>query len=132
MADEPNSGDSYVRLLEAVERMSPVELDRFAADVLSLRARRIARVLTPDESVLFERINDALPQQEWERIASLRCRRDDETLSEAEYRELIDLEDRLELLNANRLEALAQLAALRGVTLEVVMNQLGIGPPRRG
>lgn len=132
VAEEPNRGDSYVRLLEAVERMSPAELDRFAADVLSLRARRIAHVLTPDESVLFERINDAFPQQERERLASLRCRGDDETLSEAEYRELIDLEDRLELLNANRLGALTQLAALRGATLAVVMNQLGIGPPGRG
>jgi hypothetical protein len=97
-----------------------------------LRARRIAHVLTPDESALFERINDALPQEDRERLASLRCRRADETFSEEEYRELLGLEDRLALLNASRLEALAQLAALRGSTLEVVMNQLGIGPHRRG
>jgi len=130
--EELNRGDSNAQLLEAVERMSPAELDRFAADVLSLRARRIAPALTPDESVLFERINDALPQVDRERLSILRARRDDESLSEEEYRELINLEDRLELLNASRVGALAQLAALRGSTLEVVMNELGLGPHERG
>jgi hypothetical protein len=39
------------------------------------------------------------------------------------------LTDRLEVLHADRLAALAELARLRGVTLGEVMNQLGIRFP---
>jgi hypothetical protein len=46
-----------------------------------------------------------------------------------EWRELAALTDRLELLHADRLTALAELAKLRGVTLDEVMNRLGIQLP---
>jgi hypothetical protein len=39
------------------------------------------------------------------------------------------LTDRLELLHAERLAALTELAKLRGVTLDEVMSQLGIQFP---
>jgi hypothetical protein len=53
-------------------------------------------------------------------------KRDDETITAEEWRELAALTDRLELLHADRLAALAELAKLRGITLDEVMSQLGI------
>jgi hypothetical protein len=57
------------------------------------------------------------------------AKRDDESISPLELEELTMLTDRLELLQADRLAALAELGNLRGVTLDEVMRQLGIHFP---
>jgi hypothetical protein len=59
----------------------------------------------------------------------LKDRRRAEVLTESERQELIAITDRLERLNATRIEKLLELARLRGVTLDQVMNQLGIRRP---
>jgi hypothetical protein len=44
---------------------------------------------------------------------------------------LATLTDRLKMLHADRLTALAELAKLRGVTLYEIMSQLGIQVPNQ-
>ena len=56
-------------------------------------------------------------------------KRDDETITAEGRQELAALTNRLEMLHADRLAALAELAKLRGVTMEEVMSQLGIQFP---
>jgi hypothetical protein len=85
--------------------------------------------LTADESALLVRINQGLPSENRDRMRMLIGKRDDETITAEEWRELVSLTDRLELLHADRLAALAELAKLRGVTLDEVMSQLGIQFP---
>jgi hypothetical protein len=48
---------SSLQLVQAVEQLSPAELDHFADEVAALRARRHAPMLTEDESALFAIIN---------------------------------------------------------------------------
>lgn len=127
--EHPDKNISSDRLIEAVKQLTPAELDRFADEVVSLRARQRASALTSEESELFDRINDALPEDDRARLERLRGRRRDEALSEEEHRELVRLEDWLEVIHARRMEALARLASLRGSTLEAVMEQLGIAFP---
>ena len=117
------------QLVQAVERLSPAELDDFADQVAALRARRHAPMLSDDESSLFAIINQALPESERQRLTQLAERRSDETLTSAEHTELLELQQRLEALHAARIKALAELAQLRGVTLTTVMEQLGIQLP---
>jgi hypothetical protein len=81
------------------------------------------------ESALLSRINQGLPSEDRDRMRALIGKRDDETITAEEWRELAALTDRLELLHADRLAALAELAKLRGVTLDEVMSQLGIQFP---
>ena len=50
-------------------------------------------------------------------------------LSETEYTELASLTDRLEVLHADRMAALAILVQRRGTTLDNVMDQLGVHFP---
>ena len=61
----------------------------------------------------------------WELIDKRRA----ETLSSKEYDELLELSDKSEELNAERIKALAELAQFRGVSLPEVMDQLGINTP---
>jgi hypothetical protein len=120
---------SSTRLVQAVERMSPAELERFADEVASIRARRRAPMLSVSESALFEVINRTLPEEDRARLDVLSDRLRREALAEKEHPELLELQGRLEALHAARMEALAQLARQRGVTLTAVMDQLGIHFP---
>lgn len=116
-------------IIEAVKRLPLAELERLANQVIAIRAERRAPHLTADESALLARINQALPSQERARISTLIIKRDAQTITPAELEELIALTDKLELLHADRLAALAELASLRGITFDEVMSQLGIRFP---
>lgn len=87
-----------------------------------------ADALGEQESELLLRIQDAFPPDETREFHEL-CRRNDVgLLTETErprYRELLR---RREEQNAARLRALGDLAALRGVTLDELMDQLQIVP----
>lgn len=116
-------------LFQAVERLSPAELERLALDVAALRARRNAPVLSTDESSLFETINRMLPDADRSHLAELGRRRQEEKLSADEHAELLRLQQRLEALHTARMKALEELARRRGLTLTDVMEQLGIEFP---
>jgi histidyl-tRNA synthetase len=117
---------SVDELLNAVDELSEPDLEHVFDRVLWLRARRKAPVLEPEETQLLLEINRGLPTVLLQRYQVLRERREDETLTEAEYEELLQLSDQIEVLGANRLEALAKLADLRQVPLVQLMDDLGI------
>ena len=54
---------------------------------------------------------------------------EEESITDAEYEELTRLTDRAEELHADRMAALVELAKCRGVSLAVLMDQLGIHFP---
>lgn len=81
------------------------------------------------ESALLVRINQGLPSELRTRLSLLRGRREDGTITDAEYEELTQLTDQAEALHAERMATLAELATLRGVSLAVLMKQLGIHFP---
>lgn len=106
------SPDSYiVRLLEQ-----------------ELQARSTATRLSPEETELLQRINASLSSLEWERYRSLLVKRDAETLTDEEHSELIALSDKIEEANVNRMEAVAELARVRKVTVPELMSTLGLIP----
>ena len=88
-----------------------------------------ARPLDAEESRLLGEINRGLSQAEWSRYYSLVAKRQAEALMEEDYSELTALSNRIEELNARRMERLSELARRRGTTLAELLNQLGITPP---
>ncbi len=118
------------QLFEALEQLPQEELSRFVSKVLTLRSRRAGASLSMKESKLFARINRALPQADGQRYRQLIRKRDNRTLTETEHAELCQLSDRIEILEADRLGALMELARLRQVTLEQLRRKLGIQRPR--
>jgi hypothetical protein len=97
--------------------------------VLALQAKCKAAPLSAVESGLLMRINQGLPSEICERLAVLRTKREDETITETEYAELTRLTDQAEELHAARMAALVELATLRGLPLPVLIDQLGLHFP---
>jgi hypothetical protein len=116
-------------LVKAVERLQGAELRQFTAQVLALNAKRMAPSVTQEEAALLLHINNPLPADVQRRFDELIVKRDAETLDNEEYAELLRLTQQVEAFNVARLEALAKLASLRGVTLPELMRQLDIRPP---
>ncbi|MEK6284611.1 MAG: STAS/SEC14 domain-containing protein [Acidobacteriota bacterium] len=116
-------------IILAVAQLSLPEIEEVFDHVLALQAERKAAHLSPAESALLVRINEGLPADLLERLATLKAKRKHETISDAEYEELTRLGDQAEELHADRLAALVELAKLRGVSLPVLLDQLGIHFP---
>jgi hypothetical protein len=116
-------------LLKAVQQLSPAELEGFVAQVLALRAERVAPRLSAEETTLLERIQQGMPEDQHRRYRELIDKLRGETITPEERAELLRLTDAAEEWQAKRLEALAELASLRKVSLSAVMDQLGIKPP---
>ena len=119
-------------LLKAVEQLSPQDLDQFVAEVLTLRSRHGPPRLCAIESDLLLRINQVLPDELRNRYDELIARRDEEVLTPEEHQELLRLTEEEERIEGDRLEALAELARIRGLPLRALMQDLGISTPSDG
>jgi hypothetical protein len=116
-------------LLKAVEQIPQPEFDAFVTQVLKLRAQRQAPSLSMSESELLLKINQGIPDQLQQRFNQLVAKRQALDLTEADYAELVQLTDRIEQLDAERIESLAELARLKNKSLTEMMHDLGIQPP---
>jgi len=117
-------------LLKAVGQLNTFELDGFLAQVLQLRAQRQTTNLAQREAELLLRINEGVPTKIRPRYEALKEKRDAELLSPQEHQELLNLVTVVENVQAQRLEALAELARLRKTTVRDLMRQLGIKTPQ--
>jgi hypothetical protein len=109
--------------------------DQYVLDVLQERLdrdRNLPARLSRAEADLLRRINEGLPPATWERYEVLKGKRDAETLTPDEHRELISLVNTVESWNVRRLQLAAELATLRGVGFPEVVRQLGLGAPADG
>ena len=116
-------------ILSAVSHLSLPELEQVFERVLALQAERKAVHLSREESALLSRVNQGLPRELRERLTLLRAKREEESISDAEYEELTKLTDQAEELHADRMSALVELTKLRGVSLPILMEQLGVHFP---
>lgn len=103
--------------------------NEFSGAVMSVDERRRGPIATPEESSLLREINRGIPAELNDRYEILADKRDEETLIEVEYQELLDVADQIEACGVKRLEALVKLAELRQVPLLQLMTDLGIQTP---
>jgi hypothetical protein len=117
---------SSEELLKAVEQLNLSELEQFVSQVIVLQAQRKAIALPEAEAKLLLNINQSIPpniQEEYEKLAA---KRDDEILTDDEHEKLLKLTEEIETIQAQRIENLAELARLRGISLTTLMENLGI------
>jgi hypothetical protein len=119
----------FDELLKAVEQLSLPDLEKLMSQVIALQAQRKAPSLSKDETELLLKINQGLPYDVQRRFDDLVAKRQDETLTPDEHQELLHLIDQIEKSDAKRVQYLAELARLRGISLTTLMDQLGIHPP---
>jgi hypothetical protein len=86
--------------------------------------------LGPVESDLLRKINEGLPESTWNRYRQLIKKRRAESLTEAEYEELLAVGNLIEETHVRRLEHVAQLARVRNAPFNQIMKELGIKPRR--
>ena len=119
------------QLLRAVAQLPPPEFERFLAGVRQLppsspKARRLSR----RESELLWQINQGLPAATQRRYDELIEKRRDETLTDEEYQQLLQLTDQAEAWDVKRLECLTELATLRRLPLTALLAELEIQAPQ--
>lgn len=125
---EVRSQLSLDELLNGVAQLDTPDLERFVSQVLTLRAKRIAPCLPEKEAGFLEKINQGLSSEAQRRYDDLTAKRRAEILTAEEHQELLTLIDCIERADAERTQALADLARLRKVSLTTLMNELGIHP----
>lgn len=76
------------------------------------------------------RVNSSLPVKAHRRLNLLRRKLEDETISESELKESQELWSRVEWMATERLEALIELAKLRGTDYKTLMHELGLDKKR--
>ena len=113
-------------VLDGVAQLELPELERFASDVNSLVARRKAPYLPQRDARLLQKINRGIAPAVLQRYTELNAKLLDETLTQEEHGELLDLVDIIEKADSDRLKHLIELARLRNTTLDMLMDQLGI------
>ena len=95
----------------------------------SRKTRPTVPHLTPEETALFLRINGHLSLEQQSRYDELCAKREAETLTPEEHKELLHIIDAITTLWTDRLQALLDLAQLRRVSPQQLMQQLAITPP---
>ncbi|MCM0591507.1 MAG: STAS/SEC14 domain-containing protein [Gloeotrichia echinulata DEX184] len=106
--------------------MDSAELDRLIKHAVILRAHRKTNVLPLEEAELLHKINQGVDPELRAQYQTLRAKLEASTLTDTEYNTLIQLSNTIEQFGAQRLEALANLAQLRQVSLSQMMETLGI------
>ena len=113
-------------LLKGVEQLDGTDLDEFVQKVLRIRAKRFAASFSKEEADLMEQINLGLSQNELNKLNSLVQKSEEGILTNNELETYQDLSAKMETLNVKRITALAQLANLKGLSLDNTMEELGL------
>jgi len=114
------------QLLAGAAQLSDKDLDAFADRVMVLRAGRYTPHLPTRETALLKIINTGLSPEQLLRLDALNRKRKAGTLNTAEHKALLTLTDLAEQLDADRIEALTELARLRQTTVAALMIQLNV------
>ena len=134
MASIENSAELKVEhLLSGVKQLSPIELDEFTRKFTEWQRQQevvVGEDVDPEASdaELLEsiRANLLLPEKENRRYWQLRCKREDETLSDEELPEYQELVSQLTILNTKRLEGIAILVHRWGKPAEEIIAEFGL------
>ena len=116
-------------LLHSLRQLNSGELEQVVERAALLRAQRRAPSLSQAESDLLLKINQGVvPAEVKERCALLTHKSQHGNITAEEQAELMDLVDEIELLNAERMNYLIQLAQLRHTSLDDLLQTLEITP----
>ena len=106
-----------------------VDLSQFIVQVLELNfpeEKLKPKTISKREVLLLQKIESAIPVETWERYHNLRAKRQEETINPSESIEYTAINQQIEAANVNRLASLIELSKIRKITLEELMNQLGL------
>jgi hypothetical protein len=115
-------------VFQKLNQLNLLELDEVMNRIVGLRKQKLPNVLTQIETDLLRKINYPAPAEIQRRYDFLIKKRKNESLKDAEYQELIELTAYFENQNVQRLSYLIELAKLRNVSLDELIEQLELKP----
>ncbi len=118
----------FSTLYNTVAELSLQELDSLMLQIKKMQYKHFPMILPKEESELLKKINAGLPAEIHQRYRTLRVKRQKETLTETEHKELISITETIEEFDVQCLQWLIQLAKLRNITLDQLTKQLGLTP----
>ena len=89
-------------------------------------SKPVSSTLTAEETRLFKHINQGFSDDFWAKLRELDKKRQEFTLDAFEKQTLMTMTEALETVNLERMKALVELATIRQIDLDVLMNQLGL------
>ena len=115
------------QLLQEIAQLDTSELEGVAYAVSLLRARRIAPSLSKTESDLVRQISAcALVPKDKAMLLQLGEKMEAQDISDTERQVLLELTDRSEQLNVQRMRLIGELATVRGETVLDTMSHFGL------
>ncbi len=115
-------------IFQTLSSLSLSELDQVMKQLIGLRKQKLPGVLSFVEADLLKKINKPVPFEIQQRYDFLIDKRNTKNLTDIEYQELLELTSYTESINVNRLENLLQLANLRNISLDTLIEQLELKP----
>jgi hypothetical protein len=123
-----NHSQQLDAIYQSLSILNVIELDQVMQEVIILRRKKLPTVLTQNETELLKKINTGAPDVIQKRYNFLIKKRNNETLNDEEYHELIELTTYMENLGVKRLEYLLELAKLKNLSLDEIVEQLQLKP----
>ncbi len=120
---------SMDQLVNAVNQLSEAERDKLLSRFMSHQPLYKEHRLTREESDLLMKINRGVPDAIQQKYNNLISKRKEQTLTDEEYRELLYVTEKVERLDAQRLDWLTKLAQIRKKPLGLLMEELSIKAP---
>jgi len=119
---------NFDNIIQSLSNLNLNELDLLMSRLIGLRRQKLPSVLTEMESTLLKKINKPIPAEIQKRYDLLIVKRDDHTLSDEEYSELLELTNYTEQHAVERLELLLELSKVRNVSLDDLLDELELKP----
>ena len=113
-------------VLQGIAQLQTRDLERFADEIITLRAARRAPRLPRNEADLLQKINSGVSPSVRRRHAELNTKVLEESITSEELQEFLGITDQIEAADAERLLNLVALAQLRNISVDTLMDQLGI------
>jgi uncharacterized ubiquitin-like protein YukD len=118
----------FEQLIQTVEQLDASELEQLIDQAIRVQNKRKTLSLPKDQSLLLQQIAQCIPNQLQERYDLLISKRQDNSLTDEEYQELINLGEHIEAIDVKRLENLTKLATLRQMSLNSVIEEFQLQP----
>lgn len=120
------SSITFKEIVTKAQKLSFEELTALSKKIMQIQAERMVDDLPLEEVLLLEKIRKQLPFELQERFKILKEKRLDETLSEIEHKEYLEIIEVIEMDNAEKVKHVGALALLRNRPILELGKELGI------
>ena len=113
---------------QTLTTLSVNELDELLGEIMQLRKQKLPNILSNNETELLRKINAGVLPMIQKRYNVLVKKRQKETLTEADYEELLTLTSYIENHNTQRLSYIIELSQIRNTTVDEIIASLELKP----